>query len=213
MVFIMNKKIQLFFSFIIILSCIGAIVYSINFSREEDARKSFKEVNSIIQEYKNMGNTEVYDGFLKNFNCQGEKYYYSFLELVGYDYPILLLSNGVYKFNNESEVALWIDIYYPVNNEITNFGNISSNGTAYPISANTTGIYTAGGHEVTKYRLDIQNRKLKLMSKEEVELKRMMVEGILSLQAGDSPVAIEAKLMVFLPASSRKSMKDSSEGG
>lgn len=37
------------------------------------------------------------------------------------------------------------------------------------------------------------SNKLKLMSKEEVELKRRMVEGILSLQAGDSPVAIEAK--------------------
>ena len=55
--------------------------------------------------------------------------------------------------------------------------------------------------------------KLKLMSKEEVELKRMMVEGILSLQAGDSPVAIEAKLLVFLPASGRKSLKESGEGG
>lgn len=57
------------------------------------------------------------------------------------------------------------------------------------------------------------SNKLKLMSKEEVELKRMMVEGILSLQAGDSPVAIEAKLMVFLPAANRKSLKESGEGG
>ena len=57
------------------------------------------------------------------------------------------------------------------------------------------------------------SNKLKLMSKEEVELKRMMVEGILSLQAGDSPVAIEAKLLVFLPQSQRKTMKDSKEGG
>ena len=56
------------------------------------------------------------------------------------------------------------------------------------------------------------SNKLKLMSKEEVELKRMMVEGILSLQAGDSPVAIEAKLVVFLPAAKRKSLK-ASEGG
>ena len=55
------------------------------------------------------------------------------------------------------------------------------------------------------------SNKLKLMSKEEVELKRMMVEGILSLQAGDSPVAIEAKLVVFLPQSVRKTMKK--EGG
>lgn len=54
--------------------------------------------------------------------------------------------------------------------------------------------------------------KLKLMSKEEVELKRMMVEGILSLQAGDSPVAIEAKLLVFLPDNVRKALKASKEG-
>ena len=57
------------------------------------------------------------------------------------------------------------------------------------------------------------SNKLKLMSNEEVELKRMMVEGILSLQAGDSPVAIEAKLVVFLPQSKRKSLKAEKEGG
>ena len=57
------------------------------------------------------------------------------------------------------------------------------------------------------------SNKLKLMSQEEAKLKRMMVEGILSLQAGDSPVAIEAKLLVFLPAVKRKSTKESGEGG
>lgn len=56
------------------------------------------------------------------------------------------------------------------------------------------------------------SNKLKLMSKEEVELRRMMVEGILSLQAGDSPVAIEAKLTVFLPQNKRGSLKPPKEG-
>ena len=45
--------------------------------------------------------------------------------------------------------------------------------------------------------------KLKGLSKEEAELRRMMIEGILSIQAGDSPVAVEAKLMVFVPLSER----------
>lgn len=45
--------------------------------------------------------------------------------------------------------------------------------------------------------------KLKVMSKKEVEIRRMMVEGILSLQAGDSPTAIQAKLTVFIPQSER----------
>lgn len=50
--------------------------------------------------------------------------------------------------------------------------------------------------------------KLKLLSEEEVSEKRMIIEGILSLQAGDSPTAIEAKLMVFIPQSEREGIKE-----
>jgi len=49
--------------------------------------------------------------------------------------------------------------------------------------------------------------KLKMISKKEVELKKMMIEGILSLQAGDSPTAIEAKLIVFIPQKERDQLK------
>jgi chemotaxis protein MotA len=55
--------------------------------------------------------------------------------------------------------------------------------------------------------------KLKMISKKEVEVKKMMIEGILSLQAGDSPTAIEAKLVVFIPQNERAQLKpDKSEG-
>ncbi len=49
--------------------------------------------------------------------------------------------------------------------------------------------------------------KLKMMSKKEAEIKRMMIEGILSLQAGDSPLAIESKLLVFVPQSERQALR------
>ena len=49
--------------------------------------------------------------------------------------------------------------------------------------------------------------KLKIMSEAEIGQKRMIIEGILSLQAGDSPTAIEAKLMVFIPQTARESLK------
>jgi chemotaxis protein MotA len=55
------------------------------------------------------------------------------------------------------------------------------------------------------------SNKLKLVSKEEVEIKRMMVEGILSLQAGDSPMAIESKLLVFIPQKVRELLKPKPE--
>lgn len=45
--------------------------------------------------------------------------------------------------------------------------------------------------------------KLKLKSKEETEIKRMMLEGILSLQAGDNPATVEAKLRIFVPQAER----------
>ncbi len=51
------------------------------------------------------------------------------------------------------------------------------------------------------------SNKLKILSKNEVELKRMMMEGILSLQAGDNPVTVEAKLRVFVPQAERAKLK------
>ena len=49
--------------------------------------------------------------------------------------------------------------------------------------------------------------KLKVKSAAEMGYKRMIIEGILSLQAGDSPTAIEAKLMIFIPQKEREALK------
>ena len=49
--------------------------------------------------------------------------------------------------------------------------------------------------------------KLKGMSKHEAEMRRMIIEGVLALQSGDSPVAIEARLLVFIPYGERDSAK------
>ena len=51
--------------------------------------------------------------------------------------------------------------------------------------------------------------KLKIMSKKEAEIKRMIIEGVLSLQSGDSPIAVEAKLLVFVSQNERASIKPS----
>lgn len=50
--------------------------------------------------------------------------------------------------------------------------------------------------------------KLKMLSKREVQLKKMMLEGILSIQAGNSPTAIETKLMAFLSQEERDLIKN-----
>lgn len=54
--------------------------------------------------------------------------------------------------------------------------------------------------------------KLKILSQMEIAQKRMIIEGILSLQAGDSPTAIEAKLMIFIPQTERELLKTEKAG-
>lgn len=53
------------------------------------------------------------------------------------------------------------------------------------------------------------SNKLKMMSKQEAEHKRMMLEGILSIQAGDNPATVEAKLRIFVPQAERDKMNAS----
>ena len=53
--------------------------------------------------------------------------------------------------------------------------------------------------------------KLKMISRREVEIKLMMVEGLLSIQSGISAIAIEQKLSVFLTPSERYGPQNNEE--
>lgn len=55
--------------------------------------------------------------------------------------------------------------------------------------------------------------KLKRLSKNEVDLRLMMVEGLLSIQSGVSTIAINQKLSVFLTPSERLELNNDKEGG
>lgn len=52
--------------------------------------------------------------------------------------------------------------------------------------------------------------KLEVRSKEEILLKEVMIEGMLSIQAGENPRIIEEKLKAFLPPKMRRSLGSSS---
>lgn len=54
--------------------------------------------------------------------------------------------------------------------------------------------------------------KLKLRSREEILRKEIIVEGLLSIQAGENPRIIEEKLKVFLPPKLRRSLEPKEEG-
>lgn len=54
--------------------------------------------------------------------------------------------------------------------------------------------------------------KLKIRSNEEILLKEVMIEGLLSIQAGENPRIIEEKLKAFLSPTLRETMKDNKSG-
>jgi len=55
--------------------------------------------------------------------------------------------------------------------------------------------------------LPIANR-LKAISAEEVELRMMTLEGILSIQAGDNPRLVAEKLMSYVPPAEREAERE-----
>jgi chemotaxis protein MotA len=55
--------------------------------------------------------------------------------------------------------------------------------------------------------------KLKQMSSEEVELRSMTLEGIISIQAGDNPRVVSDKLMSFIPPDERAAEDESGADG
>ena len=55
--------------------------------------------------------------------------------------------------------------------------------------------------------------KLKVINNAEMQVKEIMIEGLLSIQAGENPRVIEEKLKSFLSPSERASVNDDGSGG
>ncbi|MCK8823544.1 motility protein A [Fuchsiella alkaliacetigena] len=56
-------------------------------------------------------------------------------------------------------------------------------------------------------------RKLKSKSEDEILVKEVMIEGILSIQAGENPRIVEEKLKAFLASSLREEVEEETEDG
>lgn len=70
-------------------------------------------------------------------------------------------------------------------------------------------ITTLYGSIIANYIATPISNKLKIKSAEETLVKQVMIEGILSIQAGENPRVIEEKLKAFLPPEIRGSSDDS----
>ena len=75
--------------------------------------------------------------------------------------PVLLVTSQAYDDGMGKQAAIACDVYYLADSEVKKIGTIESMGTAYPVSYDETGIYTASGHAMQRYEVE-QSGTMKL---------------------------------------------------
>lgn len=101
----------------------------------------------------------VYDSVLASMT---EDQYYAYVEIGKDEVPVLLISEGRYTYEEGIEAGIMCDVYYAWDGVVQNLGSVNSMGTAYPISYDEEGIYSAGGHMVSKYIINYDTKQLVL---------------------------------------------------
>lgn len=94
-------------------------------------------------------------------------------------------------------------------NMLQNMSDPSTVGPAMSVALVTT-FY---GSVLANWLCNPVSAKLKSLSASEIMMKEVMVEGLLSIQAGENPRVIEEKLKSFLAPSARISASEDEEGG
>ena len=90
--------------------------------------------------------------------------------------------------------------------------NLSDPGSLGPLIAGAFIATLLGVGSANVFYLPAAN-KLKELSTHEADARTMMVEGILSIQAGDNPRIVEEKLKTFLTPAERKAFEAAGENG
>lgn len=95
---------------------------------------------------------------------------------------------------------------------IVALGNLDDVGSLGPTLA-VCFITTLYGSVVSNMLAQPVAGKLKIQNGSEMMVKEIMIEGLLSIQAGENPRVIEEKLKSFLAPSDRASSEEGAEGG
>lgn len=67
--------------------------------------------------------------------------------------PILLVTSKVYDDGRGNQAAMKCDVYYRVDGKVEKAGTLESQGTAYPVSFDGTGLYAASGHGMQRFQI------------------------------------------------------------
>lgn len=75
-------------------------------------------------------------------------------------YRVLIVSDGIYDEGTEQQASPYGTVYYYIDGECKNLGEVAAGGTAYPLRFSENGIYAGDGQGMTKYVIDEANGTL-----------------------------------------------------
>lgn len=91
-----------------------------------------------------------------------EEQSYAYVKIGNKSEPALLVTDAVYRYEDNIDAGLSCEIYYEWEERAKNLGHIESQGTAYPIRYAEDGIYIGGPHFAARYVLDDESKRLVL---------------------------------------------------
>lgn len=98
---------------------------------------------------------EEEDYYRKWFPEFSNKQEYAYGYASDVNYPLLLVSDETFAWDEETHAALSAEVYAVIDGELSLLGKISSSGTGTPIRYDGYYLYAAGPHYVEKYRFDV----------------------------------------------------------
>lgn len=80
---------------------------------------------------------------------------------MGLDYPVLLVTEGVYdNLDGNNRVTIDAEVYYIVDKSVQKVGDLESGGTAYPLCCDSGAFYVSGNNFAAKLIYDDKKNEL-----------------------------------------------------
>ena len=113
-----------------------------------------QETETKQQKVRTIQMDEEYESIVAEL---GTEKAYALLDM-NFEYNVMVASDMVYDDGNGNLIGLGCDIYYYVNEEAKQIGELKGEGTAYPISFSDEGIFVASSHQVEKYAISDEGK-------------------------------------------------------
>lgn len=133
----------------------------------KDGMSAFHEIEELLAKYDTAYGADDIEAFLASAGythaCRIPEEYWAGIEGLSDGekaYPILLATDGVYDNRDGNTAAVYAALYCLTEDGMKEIGEVSSGGTAYPLSYDKEGIYLNGNHNGNRCVIDTKTWEL-----------------------------------------------------